>query len=113
METEMLQMLENERKNEKQRVPERTRIKITKKTTNICPLKLDFDAPAYTGALFSLSDLCCRRSSNGIPKALDMETLRVLWTKKMAEEMFTKHVQTYLQKTTKCIPNEYPNRNPK
>ena len=74
----MLEMLEKLQNNEKKRAPERINMKIMKKTTNRCPLKLDFDAPAYTGAQFSLFDLCCRKSSNGTPKALDMETRRVL-----------------------------------
>ena len=71
-------MWDNKRKHSEMRAPERTTTTNTKKTTNRYPLKLDFDAPANTGARFQLFDLCYRKSSNGSPKPLDMETWRVL-----------------------------------
>ena len=100
-------MFENQRTNEKRRAPEHTNTKITKKTSIRCPLKLDVDAPAWTGALFSLFDRWCRKSSKCIPKASDMDARMGLRTKKVAEEMFIKHVQTYQK--NKIHSNGYPN----
>ena len=50
------------------RASESTATNNTKKTTNRYPLKLDFDAPTYTCAQFSLFNLCFRKSLNGRQK---------------------------------------------
>ena len=42
---------------------------------------------------FPLFDLCLKTPSKPFPTARGMETRWVLWTTKMAEEMFTKHAQ--------------------
>ena len=53
-------------------------MKRMKKMTNRYPPKLDFDAPAYTGAQFSLLDLYLTRCPKWYPKALEMETQMIL-----------------------------------
>ena len=70
-------------------------MKITEKTTNGYPRKLDFDAPAYTGAQFSLLDLYLTRSRKRYPKALEMETQMILSARKTVEDGYRMHVEIY------------------
>ena len=62
-------------------------------TDKLMRFKVFFRCSLLHGSTFPLFNLCCKRSSIWSPKALQMETQRVLWAKQMAEEMFTKHVQ--------------------
>ena len=66
-----------------------------KKLTNRYPPKLDFDAPAYTGAQFSLWDLYLTRYPKWYPKALEMETQMILSAQKTVEDVYRMHVEIY------------------
>ena len=101
-------MLENRQKNEKQRAPERTNIKIMKKMTNRSPLKLDFDAPSCTESQFPLFQIWSDCDQIGCQKPSKLTPAGACGSKKIEGERFRRHVKNITTKVPASVTNVLP-----
>ena len=105
METQIVTILKNRQKREKQTSPERTRVKIMKKMRKGCPLKLDFDAPSCTESLFSLFQICSISAKLGGQKSPELSLMGANGSKKTAGERFRNHVKNITSKVSTNVTN--------
>ena len=79
-----------------------------KKTTQICPLKLDFDAPSCTESQSPLFQICsgCDQISGQKPSKLTPAS------KEIEGERFKKHVQNVTTKVPTSVTNMLPKESP-
>ena len=112
METQIVTILKNLQKREKNTSPERTHVKIMKQARKGCPLKLDFDAPSCTESLFSLFQICSISATLGGQKSPELSLIGANGSKQTAGGRFRNHVKNTTSKVLTNVINTLPKEGP-
>ena len=76
-----------------------------KKTTNICPLKLDFNAPSYTESQFPLFQIWSDCDQIGCQKPSKLTPAGACGSKKIEGQRFRRHVKNVTTKVPASVTN--------
>ena len=101
----MLEMSEKLQNNENKIAAEGTNMKIMKKMTNRCLLKLDYDAPSPADSQFSLFQIWLNCNAIGGQKPSKLTLAGACGSKKREEERFRRHVKHVTKKVPPSVTN--------